>query len=444
LEYVGGQLAAVGLSHVTLLERRADDFDGFEPGSFDVVVLNSTVQYFPSADYLVRVLEGAIRLVRPGGYVYVGDVRNLRLLETFHTSVELQRAGGSGLTRDLRERARLRLRQEQELVIAPELFVALARHLPEIRCVDVMLKRGRHHNELTRFRYDVILQVGGEHREGPDRTVLEWANVASLQALRETLHSGELECLAVTGIPNARLRVESRASALIAQADGPGTVAQLRKLLGELDRGIDPEDVWALERELPYQVHIAWSTAGPHDYFDAMFHRTKEHTLVHWSGSADRSSSWSTYTNTPIQRELADRLAPVMRAYLRERLPEYMVPSTFVPLGMMPQTPNGKLDRNALSLADHVQLPMEGSLAAPRTELEKKIAAIWQEVLGLERVGIHDNFFDVGGHSLLLIRVHSRLRESLHIDYSIIDLFRFPTISSLAKSLTTPVDNSPP
>ena len=70
-------------------------------------------------------------------------------------------------------------------------------------------------------------------------------------------------------------------------------------------------------------------------------------------------------------------------------------------------------------------------------EPEMKIAAIWQEVLGVEQVGIHDNFFDVGGHSLLLIRVHSRLRKSLHMHYSIIDLFRFPTISSLAQSLAS-------
>jgi acyl carrier protein len=221
----------------------------------------------------------------------------------------------------------------------------------------------------------------------------------------------------------------------MAQPNGPETVRKLRKLLGELDRGIDPEDFWALERELPYQVRIAWSASGQHDCFDAVCQSTKDSRPVNWLGSADRGSSWSMYTNTPIARELADRLAPVFRAYLRERLPEYMVPSAFVALGMMPQTPNGKIDRNALPLPDHTRLPMEGGLALPRTELEKKIAAIWHEVLGVEQVGIHDNFFDVGGHSLLLIRVHSRLRETLHLDYAIIDLFQFPTISSLAKAL---------
>jgi amino acid adenylation domain-containing protein len=437
LEYVRGQLAAAGLANVSLLERMADDFNGFEPGSFDLVVLNSTAQYFPSAEYLVRVLENAVRLVADGGYVFVGDIRSLPLLETFHTAVELHRAGPTMSTRDLGDRIRGRLRQEQELVIAPEFFVALASHLPQVRCVEVMLKRGRHRNELTRFRYDVVLKVGGDFAEPPPSTVLEWRTLASLDALQRTLRSGKADSMAVTGVPNARLRAESEAVALIAQADGPAKVSELRKRLGELDPGIDPEDVWALERELPYQAHLSWPATGPHDCFDVVFQQKSRSRLVNWLGRAGQASSWNAYTNTPIQREFADRLGPVLRAYLRERLPDYMVPSAFVVLRTMPQTPNGKIDRRALPLPDDIRPPMQRGLALPGTDLERKIAAIWQEVLGVEQVGVEDNFFDVGGHSLLLIRVHSRLRDSLRLNHSIIDLFQFPTISSLARSLAS-------
>ena len=138
-----------------------------------------------------------------------------------------------------------------------------------------------------------------------------------------------------------------------------------------------------------------------------------------------------------MQRNLAERLEPTLRNYLRERLPEYMVPAAFVVLPELPLTPNGKLDRKALPPPDRMRASVEGVFVAPRNELERSIAAIWQEILGLDRVSVHDNFFDLGGHSLLLLRVHTKLRERLRVEHSITDLFRFSTVSALAKSLVT-------
>ncbi len=123
-----------------------------------------------------------------------------------------------------------------------------------------------------------------------------------------------------------------------------------------------------------------------------------------------------------------------LRGYLRERLPEYMVPGAFVQLEEMPLTPNGKVDRRALPDPDTRGTPEE-IYVAPQSELEQTLAAIWQEVLGLERVGLHDNFFDLGGHSLLLVQVRSRLRERTEREVSVLDLFKYPTISLLAKHL---------
>ncbi|HEX9942196.1 MAG TPA: amino acid adenylation domain-containing protein [Thermoanaerobaculia bacterium] len=148
-----------GLAQVALARRAADDWSGVAAGSYDLVVLNSVVQYFPGVDYLLRVLAGAVRAVRPGGAVFVGDVRSLPLLEAFHASVERFRAGDSLSEEELRRRVRRRMAEEEELVLDPALFRALARTLP-IRRVEVLRKRGRYRNELTRFRYDVVLHVG--------------------------------------------------------------------------------------------------------------------------------------------------------------------------------------------------------------------------------------------------------------------------------------------
>ncbi len=122
-----------------------------------------------------------------------------------------------------------------------------------------------------------------------------------------------------------------------------------------------------------------------------------------------------------------------LRSYLRERLPEYMVPSTLVRLECLPRTPNGKIDRRGLPAPDMAQRDLTLPYTEPRSELERRLAQIWREVLKVEKVGLHDNFFDLGGHSLLLVQVHARLREELRLEVSAIDLFKYPTIGSLAK-----------
>ncbi len=121
------------------------------------------------------------------------------------------------------------------------------------------------------------------------------------------------------------------------------------------------------------------------------------------------------------------------RRFLKEHLPEYMVPSIFVTLEAFPLTPNGKIDRRALPLPDGLRPELEASYVSPRSELEHTIATIWQEVLHLDQVGIHDNFFDLGGHSLLMAQVHTRLRNALPREIAMLDLFKYPTISALIR-----------
>ncbi len=125
-----------------------------------------------------------------------------------------------------------------------------------------------------------------------------------------------------------------------------------------------------------------------------------------------------------------------LREHLRARLPDYMVPSHFVLLPALPQTPNGKIDRHALPAPDLAPVAAaSAAFVAPDSELQEQIAGIWRDVLKLPQVGIRDNFFDIGGHSLLAVQAHRRLRETLQRNLSITDIFRFPTIATLAAYL---------
>lgn len=125
-----------------------------------------------------------------------------------------------------------------------------------------------------------------------------------------------------------------------------------------------------------------------------------------------------------------------MRSYLRQHLPEYMIPSTFVMLDALPLTGNGKVDRQALPDVSSARPDLDSAYVPPQTEMERIIANIWQEVLVVEKVGLNDNFFDLGGHSLLMFKAHTRLQDGLGRSFSMVELFRYPTVSALAEFLS--------
>jgi len=126
-----------------------------------------------------------------------------------------------------------------------------------------------------------------------------------------------------------------------------------------------------------------------------------------------------------------------LREALRETLPEFMVPSAFVALPALPLTPNGKVDRKALPSPDAERARQRREIVVPAGALEETIASVWRDVLRLDTVGSDDNFFDLGGHSLLVVQVHRALRERLEQPLSLTDLYRFPTIGSLAEYLSS-------
>jgi amino acid adenylation domain-containing protein len=127
----------------------------------------------------------------------------------------------------------------------------------------------------------------------------------------------------------------------------------------------------------------------------------------------------------------------LLRRFLKQKLPDYMVPSTFVLLEALPLTPNGKIDRQALPQPRRVYLGT--SYIAPKTQIEHQIATIWQTVLHINKVCVHDKFFDLGGNSLLLVQVQNQLVECLNREVSVVTLFEYPTISALAHYLDNDV-----
>ncbi|MFF3767585.1 amino acid adenylation domain-containing protein [Streptomyces sp. NPDC001922] len=468
-----------------------------EGETFDTVVLNSVVQYFPSLDYLFTVLGQALDAVTPGGHVFIGDVRNLALLEAFHTSVRAHRSAPGTPDAVLRAEIRRHLETENELCLDPRLFRDLPARWDRVTGVRVLPKRGRSDNELTRYRYDVVIEVEGERVPDEPRW-REWpAEARDLTALETLLADERPEQVALRGVPHARLAADLRLMHRLAGTGAPagapasaGTTAtdgsgpDLRTGSGiptpagadatpgsgpatgpapgsgpytddrETDGAAavpDPEAFWELGDRHPYEVELSWAEGRPDGSFDVVLHRkgavapgTPEGTRT-TSGAPARSTGpaaavpWSRYANEPLWHPAALALLPDIESRLRERLPDPMMPSRILPLRRIPLTTNGKVDRAALAAL--LEMPEDpardegGSGDGAHEELtptERRMAAVWSELLGRDGIRASDDFFDLGGHSLLTFRLVFRLREEFGVEVPVRAPFDASTLGALA------------
>jgi amino acid adenylation domain-containing protein len=421
------------LPQVTLAHSTADDFSALGAEKFDTIILNSVVQYFPDVHYLVRVLEGAMKVLAPGGRIVLSDLRNLQWMEALHLSIARAEAEPTVSIAELRSQMQRRMEQESELLIAPEFFAAAAAVWP-VQCTEMMLKRGRFPNEMTRFRYDAILHIGGcREKEAPYGALdFEQENL-TLQRLREILRANDGHSVLIKNLPNGRIQAELAElkslhsdSSELPEKD-PATAAD----------AFDPEELCRLGEEFSCEPVPYLAPASP-AHFHLWYRRKGELPLVPREAQAGGhggkpSPDWQQYANVPARRKAASTLLPELRRYAREALPDYMCPALWVELDKLPLTANGKLDRKALPRPDIHGDEAATSRASSLSEMEELLAGIWGEMLGLDSVGPQDDFFtDLGGHSLLATQVMSRIREVFGIEIPLRSLFENPTVAGLA------------
>ncbi|HEY6327751.1 MAG TPA: amino acid adenylation domain-containing protein, partial [Blastocatellia bacterium] len=438
--------------NVKLLERPADDFEGIPEGYFDLVVINSVIQYFPGWEYLDRVIAGALKCTKHGGVVFVGDVRNLEMLEALRTSVEIYNSPDDLSTEEVRKRIGRRIEREEELVVSPEYFLGLPGRLDGIAGVEIRLKRGRAHNELTKYRYDVVVHVGQTTTAITPELVLDWQEEGlSAKRLSVLLDDEKPSSAVVRNIPNQRVAKDLKAVEVIECGEGPATVAAIRESSEANSQGIDPESISSIDDQ--YKAKLFWSSANRGGSFDLLFTRkdvelsetkvdgmTCTEPLMVWNTrSAGQSNAREPElcTNRPVRADMAGELVPKLKAYLSQRTPEYMVPSAFVVLDRLPRNSNGKVDRKSLPVVSEVRRDGDETYVKPRTPDQEMLASMWARLLGVDQIGIEDNFFDLGGHSLLATQIVNAIRNTFKIELPLVEFFTDPTIAALAAKIAS-------
>lgn len=422
---------------VALFEGAADRLDLLPEGRLDVVLLNSVIQYFPDGEYLTDVLEAALSRLAPGGSLIAEDVRSLPLEAGFQASVELAGTARQESAALVAERLSASLASEDELLVHPGFFTQLGQRVDRVTDVRIQPRRGLAGAE----RYDVVITVDGDEAQRPAAWLSWRQEELSLEGVRSLLKDLPAS-LDLTGIPNARTAAFAELARRLPDADG-----DLGSLWDDVERSnlgaVDPDDLRLIGAELGYVVNLDWSRHGPDGSFDAVLRRPDDRTgalppLPARTPEPDPAPLGDLVNRARLRagRGLPTRLSSA----LADKLPAYMVPSAFVVLDELPLTPNGKIDRKALPEPGTGHRELGARYIAPRTALEGVLAEVWADVLDLDRVGVMDDFFALGGHSLLSTRVAARLRDLFQVEVPLHLIFHDPTVAGLARALAQTPD----
>jgi pristinamycin I synthase 3 and 4 len=417
------------LPQIELRHLPAHGIAALAPETFDLVILNSVVQYFPSASYLLDVLDGAYSLLAPGGHIFVGDVRNLALLPAFRASLAMREVADAPICADIARIVETQCRDEGELCLAPEFFAALGLRFAT-HSVQVLSRRGHGATEMNAFRFDALLRKPSDDLDpvpAIEKEVCwrsgEWA-LAHLEALLDCTPNVSFM---LRGLPDARVRLAVRM--LKSAQDGP---AEAPVAVDDGILWIHPEAVIAAAQLLKWAATVRATRAD--GTFDVLM--TPASSWESTGGllaEAVLDGPPQQFANRPLAAQMHRHTEERLRLHAKSQLPDYMVPAFFVPLSHLPLNTSGKLDRRALPKPEIMTLA-EASAACDVTEA--RVAALMAQVLGLPHAPGRDaSFFALGGHSLAAVRLVAQLRETFGIDIGLKSVFENPTVEGLATCL---------
>lgn len=431
-----GRLAGLGHTQFTLIESAADSIPTEAPSQWDMVVINSVAQYFPSIDYLIEVIDRLSPCLAPNAIVFLGDLRHFALLDLLNSRILLAQpdtplAGGEFKAQLKRARD-----TEQELLVTPGAFLGKHFGIDRPCSAEVLLKPSGLDPELGDFRFDLLLHLDTKTDAGHWSAALPrlpgpqtpGGVIDSLEAALAQHPRG----FHMKGLPNNRLSATQHVLESLKHAENTENISELLKETSTEEHELDSLDqylAWGEKENV--QVRLNWDDDNGGSLQALVTPRDSD--LPGTGFWVTENNSAGAVSNVPASASHETALRSQLDSLLGCALPDYMIPSALVVLEDLPLTPNGKVDRAALPEPEFTK--SRETFVKPVTPLEQTIAQIWQDLLGISAISVTDHFFRLGGHSLLAVQVIARIREKTDVHVDLQSLFDAPVLRDLAAKL---------
>ncbi|OSS43873.1 hypothetical protein B5807_11703 [Epicoccum nigrum] len=438
---------------IRLHKATAEDVGRLEqPVAAELVVLNSVVQYFPSQEYLFKVIE---ELLKVAGVqtIFFGDIRSYALHREFLATRALHIAGDKATKADMRRMVSDMERVERELLVDPAFFTALPSRLPElVEHVEILPKKMKATNELSCYRYAAVVHVRSQHGQKQEVQHVghdEWIDFSERKLDRQSLQQqltslSSLPTIAVSNIPYSKTIVSrclvellDNADADAGAPDAPGWLTSVYQQ-AKHQPSLSATDLVELAQESGCRVEISWSRQySQRGGLDAIFHRypprNGENRILFRFPTDHADRPLHGLSSRPLRQQFLKKTQQQLLEMLEAQLPAYMVPQAITVLDAMPVTQNGKVDRKALEQRTQAERSSRTPVQQSLSEAERRMQQLWAQVLGItaDSIGLDDSFFRLGGDSIAAMKLVGEARKQ-GMQLSVADLFRHPKLAALA------------
>lgn len=438
--YVGLDLSAVAIEKLKqsiedkpykavteLFAAGADQLDILNGRKFDCIIINSVVQYFPTLKYFEKVISDSAELLDKKGMIYLGDLRNLDLSELFYTSVRAYRSTELNV-KELKEAVKKDKLHEREFMISQNNIGYFLLQNKEFTGIQINKRVGKHENEMTKFRYDAVIFKGISQGSQSKPEIIDICGKAIDEEYLVSVTDGK-DSVILKNVPDTMLIKDNY---LFERIDSEREEVRISNIVDEA-KDIDRKymslyEIISVLKKLGYYSYVC-NTGGMMTEITAC----RDKYCFNASTSGMNISDISEIANVPADDMGDSERFDIIRNELKKKLPEYMIPSYFIKIKNFDYLPNGKLDRSKLSKSIDFCRNFNEEYAKAETQLQMKLTKLWEEVLGIDRVGIKDSFIELGGHSLLAIKMLSSVRRNYGADISLMDFFSDATIEHLAE-----------
>lgn len=408
-------------SHVSIYQGAADDLAVLEGETFDCIVINSVIQLFPSIEYLYQVIKNALNVLEDEGKIFIGDVRDLKFLELFHASVESYKAQGTLSIEELKNRIADTIKNDKELLVSQKFFQNISAQLQDITAVEIMTKQFDIVNELSKFRYDVVLYKNKTVTTTKEQLIFNYQKQAyTLEEVNNLIVKNPDACIKFVNVPNSILKEEQSICRFLEGQEEQKENNNTSYL---------PMDFYQLGATCRRRCLVNMKNVN---FMEVVYCRKQELYSTMESEPNLKLDELGIFATNPTKNGNEEQIIQAIRSQIRKTLPDYMIPAKFIFMDVFPLLPNGKLNRKELPIPEMKEKRSTAAYMEPKTMFEKDACTIWSKLLKVERVGIKDSFFELGGHSLLAIKFFNIISEKYNKQISLSRFMNNPTIQGLS------------